>query len=1227
MGLASSSTLSLFLLSLASFCISDDQLSPAKPLIFPDDKLISNNGFFALGLFSPTNSSTCFYLGIWYNNDPEHTVVWVANRDNPITTSSSSSTTFAVTKRSEFILSDREGSIYWSTAFATGSTDAAGANATLLNEGNLVLRSSNGTILWQSFDHPTDIVLARMTRQMNYRTRSSTRLVSWKGPKDPSTGDFSLAGDVSSSIQFFVRHGSTISWRSPPLNRMTTINSHQLGDTSSVIVTSVVVNGDEISLTYSILDGSPGLHARLSYSGQYEFRIWNSTTSVPEWTVLEVHPGSGCDHYASCGPFSYCDVTEDVPKCKCLDGFEPNGTSTSAGCVRKEPLKCGEKDHFVTLKDMKMPATPVFVGNRSFDGCAAECLSNCSCTAYAYANLTETISGGDQLRCSLWFDELMDMGKYVLITSDHLYLRLPGSTEEMDKCKAYIPVFILFFLSSVCQSNDQLTQAKPLYPGDTLISAGGDFALGFFSPSRSNNNKSLYIGIWYNQLPLSERAVVWVANRDSPVTTPSAQLAITNSSELVLSDAAGQILWTAANNATTGGAGAVAVLQSSGNLILRAPNGTEIWQSFDHLTDTILPTMKVLIRYKGQPAPRFFAWKGPDDPSTGDISRGVDPDSNLQFFTWNGTVPYCRTAVFNDASLSSSTFQSNTTTSIFSQAFVTSGDELYYMYRISDGSPYARVMLDYTGKLKLLSWNNDTSSWSVISENPSAVCDLYASCGPFGFCDHTAPVPTCRCLDGFELVDGSNSSRGCRRKEELNCGKKTYFVPLPGMKVPDKFTRIWNTSFDQCAAECTANCSCIAYAYANMSKYGRSSVQKKSNLLKILLPIISCVLLLALVALVWICRYRGTQQKKNARKRMMLEYLRTADHHNIEFPFISFEDIVEATNNFSDSKLLGKGGFGKVYKGILEGTMEVAVKRLSKGSGQGTEEFRNEVVLISKLQHKNLVKLLGCCIHEDEKMLVYEYLPNKSLDSFLFDSARKPMLQWPTRFKIIKGIARGIMYLHHDSRLTIIHRDLKASNVLLDKEMSPKISDFGMARIFYSDKLEANTNRVVGTYGYMSHEYAMEGAFSVKSDTYSFGVLLLEIVSGLKISSPQLITDFPNLIVYAWNLWKDGKIEDLVDSSMKDNCSFDEVSRCVHIGLAVCSRQSRLQATHVGSCVHAREQNHSAPSTEATCVFCSQRRQTCTVHRQQGILRKWHEPHGIRRSLDVHWQLLHNETG
>ncbi|TVT98131.1 hypothetical protein EJB05_56583, partial [Eragrostis curvula] len=593
--------------------------------------------------------------------------------------------------------------------------------------------------------------------------------------------------------------------------------------------------------------------------------------------------------------------------------------------------------------------------------------------------------------------------------------------------------------------------------------------------------------------------------------------------------------------------------------------------------------MRAMLRYKAQTATRFFAWKGPDDPSTGDISGGVDPDSNLQFFIWNGTVPYCRATMFNDASLSSSTYQSNAT-SIFYQAMVNTGDEFYYTFSVSAGSPYTRISLDYTGKMRLLSWNSKASAWAVISEDPGARCDLYASCGPFGYCDNTAPVPACRCLDGFVPIDAGNFSRGCKRMEALTCVKKTHFVTVPGMKVPDKFVHIRNTSFDQCAAKCSANCSCTAYAYANMSSadtttdtsrclvwtgdlvdmgkagfeenlylmLADSSVKKKVKLLKILLPIISCALLLGSVALAWTCKNRGTRQKKKAHKRMMLEYLRTTNDtgdKNIEFPFISFEDIVVATDNFSDSNMLGKGGFGKVYKGMLEGSKEVAIKRLSKGSGQGTEEFRNEVVLIAKLQHKNLVKLLGCCIHEDEKLLVYEYLPNKSLDQFLFESATKSVLLWPTRFKIIQGIARGLMYLHHDSRLTIIHRDLKAGNILLDKEMSPKISDFGMARIFCGDQLEANTNRVVGTYGYMSPEYAMEGAFSVKSDTYSFGVLLLEIVSGLKISSPHLIVDFPNLIVYAWNLWKDGKTEDLVDSSVNNDCSLDEVSRCIHIGL------------------------------------------------------------------------------
>ncbi|CAH1427665.1 unnamed protein product [Lactuca virosa] len=173
--------------------------------------------------------------------------------------------------------------------------------------------------------------------------------------------------------------------------------------------------------------------------------------------------------------------------------------------------------------------------------------------------------------------------------------------------------------------------------------------------------------------------------------------------------------------------------------------------------------------------------------------------------------------------------------------------------------------------------------------------------------------------------------------------------------------------------------------------------------------------------------------------------------------------IVKSTNNFSPNNKLGEGGFGPVYKGVLEDGSEVAVKRLSSTSKQGLDEFKNEVGCINKLQHRNRVKLLGYCILGDEKMLIYEYMANKSLDLFIFDESGSFMLDWPLRFGIINGIARGLLYHHQDSCLRIIHRDLKAANILLDNDMNPKISDFGLARWLSGYETEANTNKVVGT--------------------------------------------------------------------------------------------------------------------------------------------------------------------
>ncbi|ESQ38349.1 hypothetical protein EUTSA_v10029153mg [Eutrema salsugineum] len=289
------------------------------------------------------------------------------------------------------------------------------------------------------------------------------------------------------------------------------------------------------------------------------------------------------------------------------------------------------------------------------------------------------------------------------------------------------------------------------------------------------------------------------------------------------------------------------------------------------------------------------------------------------------------------------------------------------------------------------------------------------------------------------------------------------------------------------------------------------------------------------------------------KKRQSYKALKLENNDDITSPHslqIDFKTIEAATDKFSGNNKIGQGGFGEVYKGTLPNGTEVAVKRLSRNSRQGTQEFKNEVVLVAKLQHRNLVRLLGFCVEGNEQILVYEFVPNKSLDYFLFDPTKRRKLNWTRRYNIIGGIARGILYLHQDSRLTIIHRDLKASNILLDDEMNPKIADFGMARTFGIEQTRAKTNKIAGTFGYMAPEYAMHGRFSMKSDVYSFGVLVLEIISG-KINSSFNETDGSagNLVTHAWRLWRKGSALELLDPTCRQSYQRNEVTRCIHIAL------------------------------------------------------------------------------
>ncbi|KAJ1291229.1 hypothetical protein BS78_02G301400 [Paspalum vaginatum] len=322
-----------------------------------------------------------------------------------------------------------------------------------------------------------------------------------------------------------------------------------------------------------------------------------------------------------------------------------------------------------------------------------------------------------------------------------------------------------------------------------------------------------------------------------------------------------------------------------------------------------------------------------------------------------------------------------------------------------------------------------------------------------------------------------------------------------------------------------------------------TTVNKTGRVLAIALPIA------AILATLVICSCLWRRKRKTPGKSSLPDTTNPEDIQSIDSLIIDLSTLRAATENFDEANKLGEGGFGAVYKGILPDDQEIAVKRLSQSSRQGIGELKNELVLVAKLQHKNLVRLIGVCLEDHEKLLVYEYMPNKSLDTILFDHERCTELDWGKRIKIVNGIARGLQYLHEDSQVKIIHRDLKASNVLLDNDFNPKISDFGLARLFGSDQSQDVTNRVVGTYGYMAPEYAMRGHYSIKSDVFSFGVLILEIVTGRRNSGSYSSDESADLISLVWEHWTMGTLVEIMDSSLSSLAPRDQMVKCIHIGL------------------------------------------------------------------------------
>ncbi|KAK7256019.1 hypothetical protein RIF29_29450 [Crotalaria pallida] len=738
---------------------------------------------------------------------------------------------------------------------------------------------------------------------------------------------------------------------------------------------------------------------------------------------------------------------------------------------------------------------------------------------------------------------------------------------------------------------DTITSSQFIKDPETLSSNDENFTLGFFSPENSTNR---YVGIWFK----SQSEVIWVANRNQPLKDSSGIVTISEDGNLVVLDGQKHVIWS--SNVSNSASNTSCQLLDSGNLVLLDSSRNHIWESFQQPSDTLLPGMTLTTNVITGEKVQLTSWKNPTNPSIGSFYGSIEHPDIPEAFIWNETQPYWRSGPWTGKIfLGIPNMQTSDLFGFNAANNFTGTVYLSYTIRV-DQFHFFIYILNSQGQFQQKNWDSENMNWQVTWTNQKSDCDFYGICGAFASCS-PQNSPICSCLRGFEPRNTQEWNRqnwtsGCVRRTPLQCertnsqntsagGKADGFVKLQMIKVP-AFAEWSSATQDTCRSQCLQNCSCIAYSYVTdigcMSWNGNlidiqqfssggsdlyfrvayTELGKTRNMTAIITitVILGTSILLICAYVIWRRAFKQPvflYSNKSVRKKNRVSEEHTS--HNIighlsqaklhELFLFDYEKLATATNNFHSSNKLGQGGFGPVFKGKMQDGQEIAIKRLSRASRQGQEEFFNEVVVISKLQHRNLVRLLGCCIEGEEKMLIYEYMPNKSLDAYIFDPSHNKLLDWRKRFSIIEGIARGLLYLHRDSRLKIIHRDLKVSNILLDEDLNPKISDFGLARIFGGSEDQANTERIVGTYGYMSPEYAMQGLFSEKSDVFSFGVLLLEIVSGRRNTSFYNDEQSLSLLGFAWKQWTEDNILSLTDPRIYDPNLHEYILQCVHIGL------------------------------------------------------------------------------
>ncbi|CAN1259144.1 G-type lectin S-receptor-like serine/threonine-protein kinase LECRK3 [Linum perenne] len=711
-----------------------------------------------------------------------------------------------------------------------------------------------------------------------------------------------------------------------------------------------------------------------------------------------------------------------------------------------------------------------------------------------------------------------------------------ASSSSSSSCVLILLPFIWFSILNLHFSAANVTLSSSLTAGQNNLwdSPSGDFAFGF---SQLKTNSDLFLlAIWFNKIP--SRTIVWYANGDNPV--PKGSKVELSSTSLALTDPGGQLVWEARPGT---GTISYAALLDTGNFVLVSNTTSEfLWQSFSNPTDTILPNQTLNL------GTTMFAKLTETNYTKGRFAiRFSNGSLDLVPVAWPGGSFYNRYYTSGTYSSNPSEAGNRLVFNASAQVYVVKGNGdiaqlLTWDFVTYRQDSYYRVTLGFDGLFTQYSHPKnfdagDNPSWLPVQTVPDNICTAFfhtlggGPCGYNSYCVYQDSNPTCSCPPGYVIANSEDPLAGCVPTYPQGCGlsdddsknpNEVYeFRKVNGVDFPlNDYERLQLDDESACQDSCLNDCSCAVAVFDGLRCWKKrlplsNGRTWNSTLIRLMfkvrksdfstssgfpqlgkrkhIPVALKASLGSSVALNGVLVLLASMFCLRIRKRKMAMIAR--DFHDsgtmveTSLRSFSYKEVEAATDGFREE--LGRGSFGIVYKGVLKpGNAAVAVKKLDKLAQEREKEFRTEVNAIGRTHHKNLVRLYGYCDESSHRVLIYEFMSNGSLSSFLFTLPRP---DWHHRVKIAMGIAKGLVYLHEECPIPIIHCDIKPHNILLDESLTARISDFGLAKLLLSDQTRTKT-MIRGTRGYVAPEWFKNVAITAKIDVYSFGVMLLEII-------------------------------------------------------------------------------------------------------------------------------------